>query len=127
MGYPVQETPVVPERPHLKIATGGGMEDIEVDEGKKGQPSQPIPVSPEVPVSPEDSQRQKVRIKRLARLLSDQTGQGPFEEGDLVTVDKLGFGVVKWLGQLSGKSEKSASGKLIAGIEFVRKALCFYY
>lgn len=83
-----------------------------MDDGRKNLPSQPIAMSPE------DIQRQKIRVKRLARLLSDQTGQGPFEEGDLVMVDKFGYGVVKWLGQLSMK--KSTSGKLIAGIEFVR-------
>ncbi len=71
IGQPVQETPVAPERPHLKV--GGGMEDIEVDDGKRSLPSKPVASSPE------ESQRQKIRIKRLTKLLSDQTGQGPYD------------------------------------------------
>ena len=67
--------------------------------------------------SPED-ERQKIRIKRLARLVSNETGEGPFEEGDLVHVEPFGYGVMKWLGNM----EKN--DKLVAGIEFVSIFSC---
>ena len=123
IGNPVQETPVVPGRPRLKVRMENDVEDVEVDDGKKQFPSKPIAMSPE------DKERQRIRIKRLARLKSDQTGQGPFEEGDMVMVDKIGYGVVKWLGQFITKSpsNRSAVDKLIAGIEFVSTSLFGMY
>ena len=65
--------------------------------------------------SPEEERRHADRVKRLARLSSDKTHEGPFGEGSVVKVDKVGCGVVRWLGIVkSGNSEL-----LSAGIEFV--------
>ena len=77
-------------------------------------------VGKDVPMSPEDLKRERIRIKRLARLSADETGEGPFEEGDMVHVESLGYGVVKWLGFLKLKRDS-----LIAGVEFVR--LLYYF
>lgn len=82
-------------------------EDVYLDKGKKSSVSKPA-------ASPEDEERRKIRIKRLANFSSRKTGEGPFEQGDLVVVDQFGYGVVKWLGILNVTKELSA------GIEFVR-------
>ena len=90
----------MPRRPTLILPADGEVGDIEED----------------MPMSPEDQKREKIRIKRLARLSADETGEGPFEEGDMVHVESLGYGVVKWLGFLKLKKDS-----LIAGVEFVRQ------
>lgn len=69
------------------------------------------------PMSPEDKLRHELRLKRLARLSSDKTGEASsYGEGSMVKVDSLGYGVVRCL-----KEMKTKSGHLIAGIEFVRQ------
>lgn len=104
-GHPIQETTTVtavPERPKL-MGLDEDAEDVEVDDAKL--------VSKPSPRSPEEEKRHRIRIKRLTRLSSDEIGEGPFEEGHMVHVKSMGYGVIKWLGQ--------RNKGLIAGIEFV--------
>lgn len=81
--------------------------DVEIDDAKNKLTSKASPRSPE------EEKRHRIRIKRLARLSSDEIGEGPFEEGHMVHVESMGYGVIRWLGQFQ------RNNKLTAGIEFV--------
>ena len=102
----IQESELPPPPPKLLETAEEDTRDVEPDEARTKLIPQPALLSPE------DEKRRKIRIKRLARFSSDNTGEKPIEEGDMVMVDSLGYGVVKWLGELKKQ--------LIAGIEFVR-------
>ena len=80
-------------------------EDTDIDKATKRTPSKPVLLSPA------EEQREQIRIKRLIKL--DHTGQELFEVGDMIKVDKIGYGVIKWIGEIAGK--------LSAGIEFVSR------
>ncbi len=90
------------------MGVNDGDGDTEIDKAIKPAASK------SVSISPVEKERELIRKKRLIRLESDRTGQERFEEGDLVMVDKLGYGVIKWIGEL-------AAGKMSAGIEFVSR------
>ena len=80
-------------------------EDKEIDKATKRTPFKPVPLSPA------EEKRQQIRMKRLIRLELDHTGQEHFGEGDMIKVDKIGYGVIKWIGEIAGK--------ISAGIDFV--------
>lgn len=100
-----------PERPKLMGMMDGDTEDVEIDEAKMK------PVPKPSPKSPEDDTRHRIRVKRLVRLVADETREDPFEVGRMVHVESIGNGVVKWIGLFP------RTDKLIAGIEFVRSRL----
>ena len=104
--HPLRESQAPPPRPKL---IGSADSDVEIDKVKVKSHFKSKPV----PSSPEDIEREKVRIKRLVKMESRQTGEGLFEKDDVVKVDRFGYGVVMWLGEIDGK--------IIAGIEFVRQ------